>query len=474
METLTIDANNFILGASLNKWTGNAGYSPQTKGINPLREPGVLYAQAPFTDISNLEGNVVASIADPNFAGNDAYILDDEGKFYTLNAGALTKRQTDSTRSFVAGTSDMIFFDTRVFATSTTNIAMATGADLGTIDQTWWTVTRGHGSLNGNFRHPLEVVEDTMYIADANLIHTWDGTTSVPSALILPNIWNITCLKKHPNGRDLIAFCAETANYSHTRGSRAVAFIINTVTLEFTQEISIGQQVEGARVVGGIVYVTYGQNLGYFTDSGIEFLRKLEISLVGGQLAYKHHLGDMDGHLLVVEGKNILAFGDLGGGKVFWYPIANTTDYGTNQNLDSILFIGAGKLVFGSQTSGGTEKLYQCDLTATANDAVGKNLSKFYSNPITFPSKVWIRRIEIQHTALASTHEQYLYLEDVAENQTLVKVTTFAAAGAQVTTRADCNFYGDFIRFNMSYVLGNLATLPGFKKAIIYYEPAET
>src|SRR5690606_34648161 len=183
METIVIDANNFILGASKDLYTPNAGYSPQTKGVNPLKTQGVLYWQPPFNDIANLEGNVVASIPDPNFgSGNDAYILDNEGKFYTLNGTTLTKRQTDATYSYVAGTSDFIVYAGGYYATSATNIALLTGADLATIDNDWWTATRGHGSLDQNYRHPMEVVEDTLYIADKNLIHTWDGTTSVPSA----------------------------------------------------------------------------------------------------------------------------------------------------------------------------------------------------------------------------------------------------------------------------------------------------
>lgn len=474
LQTLVIDANNLIQGASLNDYTSNAGYSPRTKGINPLKVPGILYPQPPFTNIENLEGNIVASIADPNYLGNDAYILDDEGKYYTLSGTTLTKRQTDATYSYIKGSSDLIFFNGNVFATSATNVALLTGSNLSTLDEDWWTATRGHGSLQVNYRHPMEVVEDTLYIADQNMLHTWDGTTSVPSALVLPNIWNITCLKKHPNGRDLIAFCAETANYSNQKGTRAVAFIINTVTLEFTQEIIIGQQVEGARVVAGIMYVTYGQNLGYFTESGIVFLRKLNVTLFGGNLGYKHHLADMDGHLLVIEDTAVLAFGDLGAGKVFWYPTLNNTIQGTGQNLDSILYIGSGCIIFGTQTSGGVEKLFKQDFTSVTNNSNSGNCLEFYTNLMSFPSKVWIRRVEIYHTPLISGHNLYVRLEDDNSNQTVIGYAEYATVGSQTMTRVDCNYYADIARlFTYFNVNANIA-LPAIKKMIIYYEQAET
>lgn len=470
METIVIDANNFILqGVSVNDYLADAGYSPKSKGFNPLYTKGVLYPQPPITDISGIEGNVVASINDPNILGNQAYILDNEGKFYTLDeSNLLTKRQTDGTRAYTSGTSDFIRFNGYTYATSETDIAQITGSNLSVAaDFTWWTTTRGHANLNSSYRHPMEVVEDTLYIADANLIHTWDGTTSVPSAITLPNIWNITCMVKHPNGRDLIAFCSETTNYSHLKGGRAVAFIINTFSLEFTQEIPLDSQVEGARIVGGILYVTYGKNLGYFTETGIQFLRELEITLFGRELAYKHHLNDLDGHLLIVEDKNILAFGDLGKGKVFWYPITNEQGSGaTSQNINSVLSTGNRRILYGTEQSNGTEKLFLADFKtlSTSGGPV------FYTNRYTFPRKVWIRRIEVIHTALSGTGYYEIGYVNEDNSTTFIKNITIAEAGAVSRGRADCNIYTDLAQI---YLQTN-NNVVGLKKIIIYYEPAET
>lgn len=468
METIVIDANNFILGASLNDNSQNGAYSPKSKGINHLYSQGKLYFQPAETDLSSsLEGNFIASTPDPTLGGNDAYILDDEGKFYTLNGSTLTKRQTDGAGSYVFGTADMVNFNGEVFATSAQNVIRLTGTDLSTIDATWWTVTRGHSSLTNNARHPLLVVEDTMYIADANLLHTWDGTTSVPSALVLPNIWSITAMVKHPNGRDIIAFCTNTADYSHTRGGRAVAFIINTVTLEFTQEIPIDSQVEGARLVGGILYVMYGKNLGYFTDSGVVFLRRLEdIALQGGRLGYKHHLGEMEGHLLVVEKDNVLAYGDLGAGKVFWYPLNNKQNAG--QNIDAIAVIGTGKLIYGTQSSGGVEKLYKLDYYDNTGNTVSTRL---YTNRYSFPRKVWVRRIEVQHdTFSASGAGLEIYNVLMSGSVEQVGVHSYTLDGGVNASRYDTNIYTDNLQLYFSW----LNIVQGISKIIIYYEPAET
>lgn len=466
METIVIDANTFIQGASLNEFTQNGGYSPASRGINHLYAEGKIYMQPEDVDLStNLEGNFIAGAYDPALGGNDAYILDNEGKFYTLSGTTLTKRQTDATYSYVFGTSDMAVFGGNLFATSSTNIALLAGlGNLASIDEDWWTATRAHGSLSSTNRHPLVVVEDTLYIADGNLIHSWDGTTSVPSALTLPSIWGITCMIKHPNGRDLIAFCSSTADYSHTRGARSVAFIINTVTLEFTQEIPIDAQVEGARLVGGVLYVMYGRNLGYFTDTGIAFLRRLEeIDLQGFRLGYKYHMGDLEGHLLVVEQDHVLAFGDLGAGKVFWYPITNRPH--TGRPLDAILPIGNGQIIYGTETSGGVEKLYKLDFYSTGSTST----TNFYTNKISFPRRVWIRRIDVVHDQFTTGTGIALYniLNTGAADQ--IAIRSYTLDGATNVSRYDANIYTDVLQLLLQWS----GSPKGFNKITIYYEPAE-
>ena len=146
-----------------------------------------MYFAGGDTDLStNLEDNPICIATDPEYLGQDAYVVGAAGKFYTLNGTTLTKRQTDSGRTYQIGTSDAVKFLGDLYVTSQTNIAKLTGSTLSSIDATWWSATRAHGVLQSSYRHPLEVVEDTLYIGDKNELHTWDGTTSVDAALTLP------------------------------------------------------------------------------------------------------------------------------------------------------------------------------------------------------------------------------------------------------------------------------------------------
>lgn len=462
METIVITGQNILQGISLNEWSNDAGYSPKSKGINPLKEKGVINFMPSSTSISGLEGNVVASIVDPNPLNNDAYILDDEGKFYTLVGTTLTKRQTDATNTYQAGTSDIFYFKDKFIATSTNDIILVTGQDLETsLDATWWSVTLGNGNLNSGYRHPMEVVEDTLYIADKNKLHTWDGSSDVKDAMTLPDIYNITALHTHPNGRDLIAFCAGNVNYSGTQQTRAVAFIINTVTLEYTQMIELDDMVTAARLVGGILYVVYANKLGYFTDTGIQYLRDLNIPTTAGgdELVYKHHIGNMAGHLLICENKNLLAFGDLGAGKVFWYP---TTNY--ISNMDSVLGLGGNSILFGNEASG-NELLLKVDL-----DDGGVGVGTFYSNKYNFPSKIWVRKIEVEHSTLSVSGEvlDVGYVNNSGSSISLGQ-RQYSDNGAQTHSRIDCNVLGDAFTFYVGVSASGLT----IRKITIYYEYAE-
>lgn len=457
MQTLTIDKNNILASVSQSDYDQNGGYSPESKGHNLLKEKGVIHGMPTVTDLSaNLLDNVIGTTRDRNFLGNDVYLLDASGNYYTLNGSTLTKRKTDSTNTYAFGTSDIINFQGEVFATSQGDITRLTGSDLATIDETWWTVTLGLTALDANYRHPLEVVEDTMYIGDKKMIHTWDGTTGTYNALPLPTDQNITAMIKHPNGRDLIVFTSGTANYSHINKGQGKIYVVDTLTLEFVNEVEIDEQVEGAINVNGTIFVTYGQNLGFLSGLSISWLRDLNISYSSSELGYKHHLSSIDNHLLVVEDDAVLAFGDLGEGNAFWYPIKDGT-------IDFIINSIENKLLYGT-TSGSTAKLFERDF-----DDAGV-LGNWRSNKISFPKDVWIRRIDIIHTETNGSGTSSFSVTSINNegNGTQLKDATYN--NVQVTkTRVDCNVLTSFFQF----LLSGSSDLIGFKKMTIYYEPAE-
>lgn len=462
METplLTIDFKNFVLGESATDRNPDRGFSPLSYGLNLIKEKGTLYFQETQTEISNLEGDAICMAVDASFLGNDQYILDDEGKFYTLSGTTLTKRQTDSVKTYAVGTSDMLQFKGDVYATSQTDVALLGSSNLTSIDNDWWTTTRGHSALSNVYRHPLEVVEDTLYLANQNNISTWDGTTSVENAMSLPPDVNVTTLRRHPDGRHLIAFCGITANYSHTRGGGGKIYIIDTVTLEWIREIPIESQVEGSRLVSGIVYVTFGAKFGYFNGDGISWLR----DLTAGSTTYSHQISNAEDILLIRDNKDVLAYGDLGGGGKVWWRVYRTA--ANSYTAFTALGYKGNNIILVGYTDGqsAVEKLAQIEIN---NAGIVGN---FYSNHELAGQNIAIRRIEIDHTKTPSsginafTFILYDKVGDVLHSATPSYTNTPTSQ-----TRIDLDAFADDIQIYLAPSNGAM----GFRQIRVYGESIE-
>jgi hypothetical protein len=445
MATILIDGKDFLAGESQWDYITNAGFSPDSYGLNLFLKPGVLNFGWTSTDRggATLTGAPIASAYDKNFLGNDTYLLDDGGAFYTLKSSTFTKRQTAAADTFSLGTSDLIQFKGDTYATSATRVTRLTGSDLATIDSGWWT------GLNTAVRHPLEVVEDKLFIGDLNLIHSWDGTTSTASAITLPSDCNVTSLRRHPDGRHLIAFTGYTQNFSHQVGGPAKIYIINKDTLTWEREILIDNQVEGSRSVGGIVYVTYGKKLGYFTGSGIRFLKQLKTSTT----TYSHSMTNMEDILLVRDGTNVLAYGDLGNGSKTWHNI--------NQNVtvNTLTYKGQNLILVGGSSNTFVELDYGTPTTA------GMFVSKRY----VFNSMVKIRRMDIIHDqkASGSVLNFSVYYRDTDNSTTLLSSNQWQSGPSPSKTRIECDVMTDVFQLQIQPSQGIL----GIKMIRIEYEP---
>lgn len=384
-----INPTDFIRGESSSDYIADGGFSPDSYGLNLTKEPGILYFIESSTDRggATLTGNIIASCPDPQTTGNDAYFIDDEGAFYRLNGATLTKGFTGA-NTYQLGTSDLKpFNDANFYATSTTAVAQFDN-NLGTVTENWWT------GLTSGFRHPLEVVEKELFIADKNVIYYWDGTTS-GTAFTLPVQQNVTSLRKHPDGKTLLAFTGGTADFSHTRnGAGKVYYCQPTLrgsSIEgWSREVELESQVEGTIVVGGVVFATWGKNLGYFDGNGLVWLKRLETS----GTTYSQSMANNEDILLFRDGINVKAYGNLGAGNVFWNCFRNTTN--TN-HITNIHYKGDNKVLYSFQgASAGTGLLQEVDY-----DNAG-TVGNFYSNRYFTPEERVYRFIDILHTVTNS------------------------------------------------------------------------
>lgn len=468
LQTIVIDAQNFLQGESINAYTSDAGYSPASKGVNLFKEKGVLNLQGSNMNSAAIDGALIAAIPDPNFLSNAAYLLTDNGSLYTLDntmtGAGVTLRQTDATagHNYLFGNSDMAWFKGALYVTGDTDVMYVTGSNLTTADKAWWVTTKGKSALQTYYRHPIEVIEDRLYFADGQYINTWDGTTAVEHDITIPPNFNITAMAKHPNGRDLIAFASEKIDFSNQTQSRGAAFIINTVSGEYIQQTSIDDQVEGARMVGGILYVAYGAKLGYFTDTGIVYLRDLAYTypLDGNELGYKHHLGNLEGHLLVAEVRGILGMGDLGAGKVWWHPTVSPN----NEKIEALMYIGSKKLIYSTADGFGGNTLFFQNLDTN----VSGTFPVFYTNKYDLPKKAWVRRIEIEHETMISSCSLEVTAINKNGSSTVLGYGS-TTLGNTDFTRIDCNYYTGMIQLGIRPYDRNT----GIKKITIYYEIGE-
>lgn len=460
MNILTIDKNEYQKGITLDNDDEAGGMSPDGNGLNYFLSEGfTLIPQPSFTETtSDPTDDLVDGCVDPTYLGDDAFFITEDKKFYILDGTTLTLKQTDTTRNYIYGSTRIVTFKGDIYCTSNTDIAKLP-PNMSSLDGTWWTSTQSKTALLSTWRHPMAVVEDTLYIADGCKIHTWDGTTSVYEAMSIPTSFNITELIKSSDGRSLIAFASETANYSHGKKTIAKAFIIDTVTLEFTREIKVADQTESALNVRGIIYVVYGSSFGYLTDNGFSFLRKLNIS----QPVYRARLTEMDNTILIAEDNRVLVYGDVNGkGNIFFYLAKTESPY---NNIKHILALGStgvdGNKLMLSYQIGSDKKIKFLDLEARGSyniDALTKKYRK---------GKVWIRRVEVETETLASGDS--LTLSTVNEDGTYNEIGTFSYAlnGAVQKGRFDCNHLVDFIQLRLQWA--NF----GIKKITIYYESGE-
>lgn len=450
MGIITIDPTKIIQGESDFDWIPNKGFSPDSYGLNLTKKKGLVYFTEASTDRggATLTGCIIAATYDKGFLGNDGYFLDTGGAFYTLNGATFTKRQTVTADTFTIGTSEILQFQGNLYATSTQRIIKLDGSNISSVDSSWWT------GLQNSYRHPMERVENSLYIGDLNQIHTWDGTTSTAAAITLPTDVNITSLRKHPDGRTLLAFCGLTANYSHTKGLGGRIYYIDTNTKSWTREIDIDVQIEGSRVVGGIIFVSFGKNIGYFDGNGIKFLKELKTN----NTVYSHNMIAYENYLVVRDGREAVAFGNLGIGNVWWRIFKTQTNI---TDIDCMLYKGDNIMLF-AFSGGATGILEEVDYDNSGIKGI------FISNRYLFPQKVRIKKFEIIHDKADSigTTQFIIYYKDTENTLSTILGVNYVN---QTTTKTEffTDIDTDIFQFQISPQIDDI----GFKLIRIHYEP---
>lgn len=261
----------------------------------------------------------------------------------------------------------------------------------------------------------MERVEDELFIANGNVIYYWNGTSS-GTAFTLPDGQAVTSLRRHPDGRTLLAFTSgdRELNYSHTKSASGNVYYLNPTLRGFDREVVLTAQVEGTRNLGGVIFCTWGNNIGYFDGNALRFLRKIEDS----SYIYSQGLKAIEDILIYIDGQNVIGYGDLGAGNVF-FPMFTQGTY----DLTHLAYQGGNRLLVSHSDGAGGGVLAVIDYDNTG--AYGT----FYSNKIDFGDQAVISKIVLLHdtTATGGTTNIRIFERDL--NGTLNTIERVAHSG---------------------------------------------
>ena len=500
MGVITIDRDDFTKGASTADGLADGGFSPLSKGIRPVVAdytgsnhfnysdgPGYIRTQANETDLSdNLEqSKPIINMLNVEQSGTTydvVFVTQDaaaEASFWGWT-GSLstppTKQQTDSTGSEQYNSlmkTQMVWYESEIFCANNTNIQKLT-ATLSSMTENWWTVTAGGAALNSFHAHPMIVWNNRIYIGNNNSLAEWDGTTATDVKLSLPGDAIISLGVDNSTGNLLIG-TNSSYNASGTNKLISKIFVWDGTSIDPNRSITVEDRVTSFYTMGGITYVFYGTNLGYWNGQGITHIRRLNIGYSSGSLIYYGKVTDLDGTLYIAEGENILAYGPItqGGKKIFYYPFFASS----GRTLGGVKAVGAA--VFSGNSRPYIATWYD-DSEANPKlevfnpyDSICGNNNKFYTNKYFLPSNSRIKKVEVITEKLASGDgmDVHAYLSS-DESFSEVGSMSYASDGAitQKTMGKNKSIETAIAQLKFSFATGTDA---GIKQIKVHYESIE-
>ncbi len=475
-HTFEIGAADFIKGMSIGADIADGGFSPETDAVNLIKNPGVLYAPADVTNKStNLSGEALAWCPTTVTAKN-GYILAADGKILSIDTSQALTASSALSGTYSYGTSDIAQFIDKIYATSSNDVARM-DTDLTNGDEDWWSNTISKGALSTGVRHPLCPFQDLLWIGDKNKLHNIASSSSGnKDVLVLTAENEITALAVDPSSGKMLIAATQGANASGTISTGNRVFIYDGTSATYTRQYEVDGMITAFKPVGGIVYVFYdGNKIGYWNGSGITFLRKLRnTTLVQADLPYKHHTANIGNTLYVVDGTQVLAFGEvLPGRKVWYYALKNNVN---SNNFTFICPVGSGMLGVGFATT----KFYTFDPASVASSGT----TTFITNKYPFPRPVYIRTLYVEFADAVANNVTAgnLYYKMEAQGAGFVLIQDAAATASPFANSTGASVYffdlpiagiaSDKVRFLQFRYISNAINL-GIRRISGTYDFAE-
>lgn len=468
---IQIGPNDFLKGMGTNDYANDGGFSPLSYGINLGVKPGALYSAPTKTDVStNLSGNIIASCEDGQGGSNPRYFIDDGANFYTYTGTSLLKKRTGA-KTYTVGISDGTPYNGDMYFTSTTDIAKWTYDSAFTED--WWTGTLSESALSSGLGqpHPLLVFEKILWIGDANVLRSYDGS-SVTAALTLGSNETIYALGIDPGTGLMLISVATDINDSDTYPAKNIIYMFDGYSTKPRRKIIVDDLVTAFHPMGSTVFTPYGTNLGYWNGSGISFLRKLDITYDSQTLVFKHRITNIGNTLYFTNKSYLVAFGEVQsrGQKVFYNIIRNLPSGA--RNIGFVTNVGSGKLLY-ADVNDGSNTGYNTATTIDTTDATTSSGATLYMNNALLPRPIFVRRVRVFTTGISSTSAfgtGSFVIQDETTNTTNSRYFINTSATPQYVF--DFDFSGLKLQ-SLQVLLGIGTKVYGVTRFIIYYDPAE-
>lgn len=342
-KSFEITSEDLIKGMTSSPYLTDGGFSNETIAANLSAVPGLIYSCGPITfQIGTITGNLIASTEDPTpiTGGFNRLMVDDLGNFYTASGTTVTNVHTDGTNptKYTAGITDMISFAKTFGANGTVlttnqHSIVSWVVNANTFNDSFYDFTNQNGTP-----HPAIVFKNNAYYGDGNVLLRQTAPDLAPaSVLVLAAQQTIVALGIDPGSGLMLISTIDGLNYSDVLNKVALVQYYDGASPQVSKQVICDDMVTAFHPVGATLYITYGQNLGYWNGAGIQFLRALNIQLAGNALAYKQHVSHIETTLYVVEGFNVLAFGNVikGQSPVFYYPFRGLSALSMLANMGS-------------------------------------------------------------------------------------------------------------------------------------------
>ena len=467
-------AADFAKGVSTSADIADGGFSFETDAVNPLAVPGVLYSPAASVNSdtdTRLTGNLIASCPDMTFTSpSERLYVSDDGKAYRYNGTKLDAAGIALTAAQVwaQGFTDIVTFGGEAYVSS--KASLTRWQNDNTIDAGGsWPVT----FTTTNVPHPGLVYENNMYWADKNLllIQSSVGDAVAPTTVLtLSADQMIVALGIDPSSGLMLISTKNALDVSNTISTINKLLWYDGNSAKVSKSAVVEEGITGFQSVGGSVLVGYGFNIGYLSGSGIQFLRKLKnVTASNEELPYKHKMASIGNTFYVLDGKQILAFGEILPGRKVWYPAWSNP---VNSNKPTcIANVGSKKLGIAFATT----KFYTFNTSSVAT----ADASIVYTNKYNFPRPVFIRSLYVEYADAVANSDNSRSIAYIADSipfssSTILTDALYNSSGASVYVFPDITGGIKDIKVRwLQLKYTNSSTLYGLRRIIIYYDVAE-